>query len=113
VSSAADSDGHQSRAVIDTSNTAGDVWAASAYRSAKNEALLKNNMLKSRIHPRKPNGRPMPEHMGRANAAKSPVRTSVEYVFTHQRNRYGLFIRTIGSAIPFQHRTALPCSVCF
>ena len=84
--------------MIDTSNTASDVWADSAYRSAKNEAFLKSNMLKSRIHRRKPKGRPMPEHMARANAAKSAIRARVEHVFAHQKNRYGLFIRTIGIA---------------
>ena len=98
VTSAADSDGRQLRRVIDTSNTAGDVWADSAYRSAKNEALLKSNMLNSRIHRRKPKGKPMPESMARANAAKSAIRARVEHVFAHQKNRYGLFIRTIGIA---------------
>lgn len=79
-------------------NTAGDVWADSAYRSSKNEAWLKANMLKSRIHRRKPKGRPMPEQMARGNAAKSAIRARVEHVFAHQKNRYGLFIRTIGLA---------------
>ncbi len=78
VTSAADSDGRQLRRVIDTSNTAGDVWADSAYCSAKNEALLKSNVLKSRFHRRKPEGKPMPEHMARANAAKSAIRAKVE-----------------------------------
>jgi transposase, IS5 family len=98
VTSAAESDGRQLRRVIDTNNTAGDVWADSAYRSAKNEALLKSNMLKSRIHRRKPLGKPMPGHIARANAAKSAIRARVEHVFAHQKNRYGLFIRTIGLA---------------
>ncbi len=84
--------------MIDTNNTASDVWADSAYRSAKNEALLKSNMLKIRIHRRKPKGRPMPEQMARANAAKSAIRARVEHIFAHQKNRYGLFIRTIGIA---------------
>lgn len=39
-----------------------------------------------------------PEHMARANAAKSAIRDRVEHVFAHQKNRYGLFIRTIGIA---------------
>lgn len=98
VTSAADSDGRQLRRVIDTANTAGDVWVDSAYRSSKNEAWLKANMLNNRIHRRKPKGRPMPEHMARANAAKSVIRARVEHVFAHQKNRYGLFIRTIGLA---------------
>jgi hypothetical protein len=40
---------------------------ASAYRSQKNEALLKQRMLKSHIHRKKPKGRPMP-----ARTAKRP-----------------------------------------
>jgi hypothetical protein len=98
VTSAADSEGRQLRRVIDASNTAGDVWADSAYRSSKNEVSLQADMLKSRIHRRKPKGKPMPEHMARANAAKSAIRARVEYVFAHQNNRYGLVIRTIGIA---------------
>jgi len=39
VTSAADSDGRQLRRVVDTSNTASDVWADSAYRSSKNEVI--------------------------------------------------------------------------
>ncbi len=66
VTSAADSDGRQLRRVIDPANTAADVWADSAYRSQKNEAWLSRNMLTSRIHRRKPKGKPMPEHVARA-----------------------------------------------
>jgi hypothetical protein len=55
-------------------------------------------MFKSRIHRRKPKGKPMPENMVRANAAKSAIRVRVEHVFAHQKNRCGLFIRTIGIA---------------
>ncbi len=54
-------------------------------------------MLTSRIHRRKPKGNSMPEAMARANARKSSVR-AVEHVFGHQKNRFGLFIRTIGLA---------------
>ena len=98
VTSAAHSDGRQLRRVIDTSNTASDVWADSAYRSQKNETWLARNMLTSRIHRRKPKGQPMPARIARANAVKSAVRAKVEHVFAHQKNRYGLFIRTIGLA---------------
>jgi hypothetical protein len=34
----------------------------------------------------------------RANAKKSAIRAAVEHVFAHQKNRFGLFIRTIGLA---------------
>lgn len=65
VTSAADRDGRQLRRVIDTGNTAGDVWADSACRSSKNEAWLKADMLNSRIHRRIPQDKAMPEHMVR------------------------------------------------
>ena len=40
----------------------------------------------------------MPERTRAANAKKSSVQAHVEHVFAHQKNRYGLFIRTIGLA---------------
>ena len=55
-------------------------------------------MLTSRIHRRKPAGKPMPEATARANAKKSSIRAAVEHVFAHQKVRFGLFIRTIGIA---------------
>ena len=98
VTSAAAADGRQLRHLIDKQNTASDVWADSAYRSQKNEKWLTQNMLSSRIHRRKPAGKPMPQAAARANAKKSSVRAAVEHVFGHQKNRFGLFIRTIGIA---------------
>lgn len=53
-------------------------------------------MLTSRIHRRKPKGKSMPIATARANAAKSLIRARIEHVFAHQKNRFGLFIRTIG-----------------
>ncbi len=43
-------------------------------------------------------GKPMPPNIARANAAKSSIRAAVEHVFAHQKNRFGLFIRTTGIA---------------
>ena len=40
----------------------------------------------------------MPETMRRANNAKSKIRARVEHVFAEQKDRMGLFIRTIGIA---------------
>ncbi|WP_245958505.1 transposase [Pelagibacterium sediminicola] len=68
----------------------------SAYRSQSNEKWLADRMLTSRIHRRKPKGKPMPKTMARANAAKSAIRAKVEHVFAHQKNKFGLFIGTIG-----------------
>jgi IS5 family transposase len=96
TTSAADSDGRQLRDVVAANNTASDVWADTAYRSQRNEKWLAGNMMTSRIHRRKPRGKPMPERTSKANAAKSSVRAKVEHVFAHQKGRYGLFIRTIG-----------------
>ena len=49
-------------------------------------------------HRKKPKGRAMPETMRRANNAKSKIRSRVEHVFAEQKDRMGLFIRTIGIA---------------
>ena len=98
VTSAADADGRQLKHVVTTDNTSSSVWADSAYRSKRNETWLKKKMLTSHIHRRKPAGKPMPERTAKANAKKSAVRAKVEHVFAHQKNRFGLFIRTIGLA---------------
>jgi IS5 family transposase len=96
VTSATEADGRLLKRVVMTDNTSGDVWADSAYRSRSNEKWLSDKMLTSRIHRRKPKGKTMPTATKRANAAKSSVRAHVEHVFAHQKNRFGLFIRTIG-----------------
>ena len=98
VTSASHPDGRMLRQVIDRENTGSEVWADSAYRSQSNEAWLDDRMLTSRIHRRKPKGKPMPIATARANAVKSSIRAKVEHVFAHQKNRFGLFIRTIGIA---------------
>lgn len=98
VTSATEADGRQLKNVVSTDNTGSNVWADSAYRSKKNEKLLAGKMLNSQIHRRKPAGKPMPIATARANAKKSSVRAAVEHVFAHQKNRFGLFIRTIGLA---------------
>jgi IS5 family transposase len=71
-------------------------WADTAYRSQANEKWLKRQGRISRIHRKKPRGKPMPERTATANAAKSKVRARVEHVFAHQKAKMGLFIRTIG-----------------
>jgi hypothetical protein len=48
--------------------------------------------LVSRIHRKKPKGRPMPERTRLANAQKSKVRSAVEHVFAHQKGMMGLFV---------------------
>jgi IS5 family transposase len=99
VTDAAAHDGARLReGLVDPNNTASEVWADSAYRSRANEDFLRKAGKVSRIHQRKPKGRPMPKRTARANAAKSAVRAHVEHPFAHQKGPMGLVIRTIGIA---------------
>ena len=98
VTSASHADGRMLPRLVTTDNTSSEVWADSAYRSQKNEKWLASKILVSRIHRRKPAGKPMPQNIARANAGKSSIRAAVEHVFAHQKNRFGLLIRTIGIA---------------
>ncbi len=98
VTAASAADGRMLKQLVTTGNTSSEVWADSAYRSQKNEKWLAGKMLISRIHRRKPAGKPMPHATARANARKSSIRAAVEHVFAHQKIRFGLFIRTIGIA---------------
>jgi transposase, IS5 family len=84
--------------LLDPGNTASDVWADTGYRSRKNEALLRQRMLVSHVHRKKPARRPMPAATARANARKSAVRAHIEHVFADLKARMGLFVRTIGLA---------------
>ena len=72
------------------------MWADSAYRSKANEAWLAGKGRVSHIHRKKPPGRAMPKATAQANARKSVVRAHVEHVFAQQKDRMGVFIRTIG-----------------
>lgn len=98
ATNAAAHDGARLADLIDKENTARDVWGDTSYRSAKNEALLRQRHMVSRIHRKKPRGRPMASRTRQANARKSAVRSSVEHVFAYQKGPMGLLIRTIGMA---------------
>lgn len=92
-------DGAQIRqGLLDKTNTAGSVWADTAYRSKANEAFLAKNGFVSQIHRKKAAGRAMPDKIRRANARKSEIRSRVEHVFATQKDRMDLFIRTVGIA---------------
>ena len=91
-------DGAQLPNLVSKANTASDVWADTAYRSKANERLLADNALVSRIHRKKPKGKPMPVNVARANGIKSKVRAAVEHVFARQKGPMGLVVRTIGIA---------------
>jgi transposase, IS5 family len=98
VTDAARHDGALLPELIDRNNTAGDIWADTAYRSKANEKFLADRLLRSQIHRKKPKGKPMSRRTARANARKSTVRSAVEHVFARQKGPMGLFIRTIGIA---------------
>jgi hypothetical protein len=83
---------------LTTDNLSSEVWVDSAYRPTRNETWLASRMLISRIHRRKPAGKPMPSATAQANAKKASVRAAAEHVLAHQKMRFGLFIRTIGLA---------------
>lgn len=91
-------DGRMLRDVVTNDNTASDVWADTAYRSRSNEAWLRAAGRVSRVHRKKPRGKPMPARTARANAAKSTIRARIEHVFARQKDQMALFIRTIGIA---------------
>jgi IS5 family transposase len=91
-------DGAQLPNLVSKGNTGSEVFADTAYRSQANEKRLARIGLISRIHRRKPKGKPMPANIARANAAKSRVRAAVEHVFARQKGPMGLFVRTIGIA---------------
>lgn len=96
VTSASAHDGARLPDLLDKNNTAGSVWADTAYRSKKNETHMEKNGFVSQVHRKKPKGKPMPERTSKANGRKSKVRAHVEHVFAVQKHRMGLFIRTIG-----------------
>ena len=97
VTDAAAQDGARLReGLLDPTNTASDVWADTAYRSQANEDFLADLGKTSRIHRKKPRGRPMAKRTAKANASKSAVRAGVEHVFAQQKDRMKLFIRSIG-----------------
>jgi hypothetical protein len=54
---AAAHDGARLEDVLDRDNTASEVWADTAYRSVKNEAMLARRGFISRIHRKKPKGK--------------------------------------------------------
>ncbi len=86
------------RDVVTRDNTASDVWADTAYRSQANEVWLKSMGRVSRVHRKKPRGKPMSKRASGANAKRSAVRARVEHVFARQKDQMRLFVRTIGIA---------------
>ena len=96
VTHAAAHDGGQLAHLLDADNTAGGVWADTAYRSAANLATLAKRGLIPHLQRPKPRGKPMPTHVRRGNATRGKVRAAVEHVFACQKQRLHLVVRTVG-----------------
>ena len=60
--------------ILDPDNTASEVWADSAYRSAEIGRRLKEKGLKSRIHRKGYRNKPLSEREKRGNTTRSKVR---------------------------------------
>ena len=99
VTDAAVHDSQVMEAVLDGTNTASDVWADSAYRSAEMEEKLADRGLRSRIHRKAHRNRPLGEHEKKGNRTRSKVRARVEHIFGAQSNDMGgTLVRSIGLA---------------
>ena len=83
--------------LLNQSNTSADVYADSAYRSAKSEAKLNLRGLRSRIHQRAARNHLLSKTQQNANRQKSRVRVRIEHVFgAQQTSPGGRIVRTIG-----------------
>ncbi len=89
-------DGGQLGTVLDPDNTASEVWADTAYRSAANLALLERRGLRPQFQRKKPRGKKMLAHIVRGNATRARLRARVEHVFAAEKCRLGLVVCTVG-----------------
>ena len=112
VTDAARHDGRELGGLLDRTNTASPVWADTAYRSQKSEKKITKAGLVSKVHFRKPPGKPMPEARKRANSARSrrdpassmssPIRSTT---CASSSARSGSHERRPKSASPTSHTT--------
>jgi len=84
-------------AILDADNTASNVWADSAYRSASIETKLKEKGLTSRIHYKAHRNKPLTKRQRQGNKSRSKVRVRVEHIFGAQSNDMGgTRVRSVG-----------------
>ena len=98
VTAANQYDGHLLEQILDSENTAMDVWGDTAYSTQKNTTYLAEKGFRSQLHHRKPKGKELAKHLVRGNTTRSRIRSKVEHIFAGQKACMGLFIRTIGLA---------------
>lgn len=89
-------DGKLLHQLLDKENTCSKMWGDTAYRSKENEKFLYANGFVSQLHRKKPKSKPMSSSTRKANNRKSQIRSKVEHIFAVQKDKMGLFIRTIG-----------------
>ena len=94
VTDAAVHDSQELDGLLDTGNTCNDVFADSAYRSAKMKSKLRASGYNSRIHRRGRRNHPLSLAQIRVNHAKSRISARIEHVFGAQLDRW------IDEAIP-------------
>ena len=83
--------------ILNDDNTASDVWADSADRSAEIKEKLKDKGLRSRIHRKGKRNKPLSDREKKGNKTRSKVRVRVEHVFGARSNDMGgPLIRSIG-----------------
>jgi IS5 family transposase len=91
---------HDSQAlgeVLDETNTNGNVYGDSAYRSAATSSWLNGNGYRDRTHYKGHRSKPLTKRQQATNRRRSPTRARVEHVFGVQsRMARDLIIRTIG-----------------
>ena len=99
VTDAATHDSQAMDDVLDETNTNGDVYADSAYRSAETSEWLDSHGYRDRIHEKAYRNKPLTNRQKAANKTKSRTRARVEHVFGVQAQMAGqVIVRTIGLA---------------
>lgn len=83
--------------ILDGSNTSRDVYADSAYRSAKSESALKEKNFRPHLQRKGCRERALTSWEKQGNRTRSKVRSRVEHIFGAMRQRAGdVILRTIG-----------------
>lgn len=99
VTAANVADIHALEDVLDFANTNRNTYADTAYRSGDQEARLKEQGYRSRIHYRGCHHAPLSGRQRTSNRQRSKIRARVEHVFGHMTTAMGgCLVRTIGLA---------------
>jgi IS5 family transposase len=97
VTSAARHDSQETDNLLDPTNSSGDVWGDSAYRSQAREEQLARDGYRSRMHRRAARGHALSERAQEANTKRSRTRARIEHIFGEQTTAMGgKIVRTIG-----------------